>query len=1314
MKQRKLKQKITSLLLAAAMAVVSFSPFSTQIHAAATEPPASDPAVMGAKARAGERTIYYDSTLSKVAYSGNDGQTAGKVIRKPNSIPSTASGSTVYYYAWKSTDSSDNAKGEMSKEPPFTQGANTWADVWSVNLDDAYDRIVFADYPVLNPSDYQTGGTCTTELTIPSNLTSPCFYADNGDQCVYEQQWMYGQMISDNAQMHRDGSWDEVHKITTRGNDLTSYAASGTETRDSHKLYVNTTFFDYFSDKELNGVDRGSIQKSSTNPPVLGYTNRTYIPHKLFNTALSDYYRGHNVANPLYFGHFQWKFNSDGTYFKSIANDLNLFGYDDRDKFYHINNPEYRKGHTECNEDENQNGHSHPTDAATQGLADSSLSSGGELQMSGAKAPFFDKAFLEGENSCNTALGKVYPSVSFPFTKENDYWTFNSKETTLRMAQSTRDDHYFLQEKSSYPVRGYTNGLPTVASNFFPFDDDDSSGRVNELNYGFGMKMDINFRLTQDGTVKDSSGAVKPITFNFSGDDDVWVFIDGKLALDIGGCHGEVSGKLDFSTKTATVSKAKTDTGEQTDVTTPFTLEGDNTDQHTLTMYYMERGLWESNMCVTFNFADNNVFSAEQEVDTAGIDRLFTSNADFAANVKNLAFDFDIKNLAAHYGTCTVAEMDALASMEGFLMRQEHISDYGSVASKTAETANGAKYSLFSKGADGSETLAGAPHGNTVTNGVLSLKDKQIARFTDKFRRGSYIVVTEKTSSMMENLSGLSGSAAEKLLADVFDVKYSISSKNTEIPQADLQADTDWVAGGSLSSVKNQPGTTANDGRTEKFVADATDMNGATIPHTSGLTKPENAVLFRNYGNPDSETVDIDLNVKYTNRFKSGVIAIKLEQAAGSEPLDKNINYGFTITFDNIAGLKLEDTWDASGTAATDNKISQNFLLKTGESKVFTDVPAGTEYTIGEITPATDGSVPQSVTDSLADGTTHAGVGRDTVAISDDQVVTGKIAADDTAALVQTFTFCQLKEKTPEHTHAFGAEWMSDSNGHWHECACGEKSDAADHTEDGGRVTKAPTETEAGVRTYTCSVCGYILRTEEIEKLPPASTETPQKTVTSEEIRKNSEKLDSGISIGWNGNKFALSWGKTDGAEGYDICVAPCGKTKLNAKSLIRTVKGKKTSLSFAKIAGRKISGKNVYKVKIKAWRYVNGKKVYIGSSRGYHVAGKAHTKYTNAKKLKPAKKKYVLKKGKEARIRITVAKQSKKKKLLPSSHGPALRYTSSNKKIATVTQKGKIKAKKEGICYITVTALNGIRTKIKITVKQAYRNPKRAPEEKQ
>lgn len=169
--------------------------------------------------------------------------------------------------------------------------------------------------------------------------------------------------------------------------------------------------------------------------------------------------------------------------------------------------------------------------------------------------------------------------------------------------------------------------------------------------------------------------------------------------------------------------------------------------------------------------------------------------------------------------------------------------------------------------------------------------------------------------------------------------------------------------------------------------------------------------------------------------------------------------------------------------------------------------------------------------------------------------------------------------------------------------------------------------------------------------------------------------------------------------EGYDIFAAPCGK-KLNAKSLIKTVKGERTSAALARIAGKKITGKKSYKIKIKAYQLVNGKKVYISGSLTYHVAGAKNKTYTNAKQITVSKKSVKLKKGKTSRIKAKIVKQSKKKKLLPKSHGAPLRFCSTDTKIATVTSKGKIRGKKKGTCYIYITALNGVSAKVKITVR--------------
>lgn len=233
------------------------------------------------------------------------------------------------------------------------------------------------------------------------------------------------------------------------------------------------------------------------------------------------------------------------------------------------------------------------------------------------------------------------------------YWSFNSadKEATNKNLQLKYDatDEYFLQSNNEEEeVKGNTTNGATANGNYFPLNSKNQSGKASQLNYGFGQKFDLKFRLTSDGKILGPNNERVPIEFNFSGDDDVWVFIDGQLVLDIGGDHAVVTGKIDFANKMATVSSAKnsssggTSNGEVKKYF-PEELVTNNyfTKEHTLTMFYMERGLWESNMKITFNFPQENKLTVEKEVDTTGANEIF-KNA--LADVGT--FDFEIKNLA--------------------------------------------------------------------------------------------------------------------------------------------------------------------------------------------------------------------------------------------------------------------------------------------------------------------------------------------------------------------------------------------------------------------------------------------------------------------------------------------------------------------------------------------------------------------------------------------------------------------------------------------------------------------------------------------
>ena len=582
-------------------------------------------------------TVYYDATLSKLSYEDNK-----KGIPNPDST-------IVYYYA---TNGTAVTTGTMTKEVKKTDG-HVYNDVYKATLPKGYRKIRFAANPVSNAND-ASNGEATALLNIPSVLTNPCYYGDSSDNVIYDRG-------------NRGGYWEEAYTVrdaeTGKGTTVVD-VPEGRETRDADKLYVNTTIYDYYSDYELNGKNRDEYPKQEN------VTNhRIYQPFRQFNMALSDYYKAKNAVSPLYWGNFQ---NYGGSHFNEIAGTMNLYNYNSDGntdlfkKFFYENNSMWGRYGEDLQIDKSLNGRN-----ATQGLVADQLSSN-NLQLKTQNentitAPFFDKDFLSGKNSKNTVLGKVYENVTFPFVKKAmtsssrtsdgtvDYWCFDSADQSLAnknlQLQYDTTDEYFLQSTNE-EVKGRTADEVTSNGNYFPLNSRDQSGDASELNYGFGQKFDLKFRLTSDGTVVDSENNKVPIEFNFSGDDDVWVFIDGQLVLDVGGDHDVVEGTINFANKKAKVNRVKKNTsnnggedGVIKDVVKNFPdiLNGADyfTKEHTLTMFYMERGLWESNMKITFNFPQENKLTVEKEVDTTGANDIFK---EALADVGT--FDFEIKNLA--------------------------------------------------------------------------------------------------------------------------------------------------------------------------------------------------------------------------------------------------------------------------------------------------------------------------------------------------------------------------------------------------------------------------------------------------------------------------------------------------------------------------------------------------------------------------------------------------------------------------------------------------------------------------------------------
>ncbi len=137
---------------------------------------------------------------------------------------------------------------------------------------------------------------------------------------------------------------------------------------------------------------------------------------------------------------------------------------------------------------------------------------------------------------------------------------------------------------------------------FLPFNDNSDGFTVNggEVNYHFGMSSEIDFYLPADSGSNGNRVDGEEMTFDFSGDDDVWVFIDGKLILDMGGIHGAMRGSINFTTGKITTSpnSAGSNTSDL-----PLISKG----EHKLTIYYLERGAGQSNCKIHFNIVPRYV-----------------------------------------------------------------------------------------------------------------------------------------------------------------------------------------------------------------------------------------------------------------------------------------------------------------------------------------------------------------------------------------------------------------------------------------------------------------------------------------------------------------------------------------------------------------------------------------------------------------------------------------------------------------------------------------------------------------------------------
>lgn len=402
-----------------------------------------------------------------------------------------------------------------------------------------------------------------------------------------------------------------------------TYSASG-EVDLTERFYVSTNLVDYINDARFDSGNKTRGYSNNNQGTVVDGTEKGANVYSYLDAAISGspWYtksgqdsRACQYKYPLYFGNM---FDTKNRYGRMLSGD-----------WFGLNN--FSVGANVALEESGTEGNKF-YGAAAQGLVGNKLVNGKMVDPNDENVflPYFSGEEIHpyntaGEIDENKNLSEYYNDLQFPFKQTMD------KNGVITYSYDSGSDYavyYDFDKKSFYESvqhiqNGTTNDSTAPTNGFYPLNKPTDSR--DAVNMGFGTEFTIPFTLSKDGKINGQD-----ITFNFTGDDDVWVFIDDYLVLDMGGAHRMASGTIDFTEKNVTVERAFTPTQSTTDAfkdgdtranqTSTESLKtfadiktdngktfadimADDSKVHTLKMFYMERGMIDSNMSVSFNFS---------------------------------------------------------------------------------------------------------------------------------------------------------------------------------------------------------------------------------------------------------------------------------------------------------------------------------------------------------------------------------------------------------------------------------------------------------------------------------------------------------------------------------------------------------------------------------------------------------------------------------------------------------------------------------------------------------------------------------------
>lgn len=420
-----------------------------------------------------------------------------------------------------------------------------------------------------------------------------------------------------------------------------TYSASG-EVDLTERFYVSTNLVDYINDARFDPGNKTRGYSNNNQGTVVDGSEKGANVYSYLDAAIS--------GSPWYNSSGQDSKECQYTYplyFGNMFDTKNRYGRMLNGSWYGLNN--FSVGANVALEETGTTTGSSFYGAAAQGLVGKKLVNGKMVDPNNENVvlPYFSGEEIHPYNTDreidkNKNLSEYYNNLQFPFKQtmdKNGVITYSYDSGSDYAVYYDFDNNSFY-ESNQYIQNGTTNDSTAPTKGFYPLNKPGDSREA--VNMGFGTEFTIPFTLSKDGKINGQD-----ITFNFTGDDDVWVFIDDYLVLDMGGAHRMASGTIDFAKKNVTVERAftpdksttaawkdgatranqtsteslKTFADIETDNGKTFAdIMADDSKVHTLKMFYMERGMIDSNMSVSFNFSPiPSGLTLSKDVNTASV-----------------------------------------------------------------------------------------------------------------------------------------------------------------------------------------------------------------------------------------------------------------------------------------------------------------------------------------------------------------------------------------------------------------------------------------------------------------------------------------------------------------------------------------------------------------------------------------------------------------------------------------------------------------------------------------------------------------------